>query len=81
MRNTDKSVSGSSQPINASEARLSRDRCDRCFLPTSSHIVSYFNSEAICMTCLESEREVFRRLREQGRNPADYAGCGHVPEV
>lgn len=53
--------------------------CERCGQATSAWIVSFFTEEAICMACLEREREVMGHLRERGVSPGTLAGCGYMP--
>ncbi len=57
------------------------DRCDRCDMPTSARIVSYFTEEIICMQCLSAERELKHALQRQGIDTASLASCGYLPEA
>lgn len=57
------------------------DRCDRCDLPTSARIMSYFTEEIICMQCLGAERELIHALKRQGVDTVSLASCGYLPEA
>lgn len=61
------------------EALIAKVRCDRCARPMTSHIVSFFTEEAICMDCLQDERQLLARLRQQGVRVSTLAGCGYLP--
>ena len=52
--------------------------CMRCSKPLASRILSWFNSDVICMTCCDKEREVRKALPDHGKN---YEGCGYIPEI
>lgn len=58
-----------------------RTRCDRCRGDLTVRTMSWFTEETICGTCSDKERKIKDALKEQGKDPRDYEGCGHVPEV
>ena len=57
------------------------DKCDRCGEPLSGKIMSWFNNDALCLTCSAEEDEIKERLRRKGFDPADYEGCGYIPRI
>jgi len=58
-----------------------KDKCDRCGAPLGAFTMSWFTEETICLDCSAKEDEIKKKLREAGKDPADYEGCGYVPEV
>lgn len=56
------------------------DRCDRCGKITSVRSQSYFTDHTVCMACLAEEGLVMAGLRQAGSDPADYEGCGCIPD-
>ena len=46
--------------------------CQRCYKPTSATIVSYFNTQTICMDCSEKER---KHPRFEEARKAEEAAC------
>ena len=59
---------------------LTQDQCDRCGGDLPARIMSWFTEETICTVCSEKEDALKQRLRETGRDPADFEGCGYVPD-
>ncbi|MFW6008041.1 MAG: hypothetical protein ACOCP8_02140 [archaeon] len=55
--------------------------CDRCGGKLKGRIMSWFKKETICMDCSKKEDKIKEKLKEKGENPADYEGCGYIPEV
>lgn len=55
--------------------------CDRCGGLLRVRTMSWFTQETICGICSEKEMAIRKRLRAQGKDPADYENCGRVPEV
>jgi len=54
--------------------------CDRCGGSLSVRILSWFNSDVLCMNCHEKESAIRQRLREQGKDDRKYEGCGYIPD-
>lgn len=64
-----------------SDKFFNQDHCDRCrATPLPVRIMSWFNSETICMDCSDKESELKKKMREAGLDPANYEGCGYVPQ-
>lgn len=57
------------------------DRCDRCGKITSVRSQSYFTDHTVCMACLAEEGLVMAGLRSSGKDPADFEGCGCIPDL
>ena len=55
-------------------------RCERCgvSLEGKAHILSWFTTQEICMSCAEAERIIRAALPNGG---ADHEGCGYLPET
>jgi len=58
---------------------FSQINCDRCGKKLTARICSWFNTETICMDCSAKEDEIKKTLRQQGKNPSDFEGCGYIP--
>jgi len=59
-----------------------QSNCDRCNAPlTLSRIMSWFNDDTICLDCSNKEDEIKKKIREQGKDPSKFEGCGYIPEV
>ena len=64
-------------------------KCQRCgkslFMGScKSFIMSWFTEEYICTgenSCHSKEVEIKKAMREQGKEPLDYEGCGYIPTV
>jgi hypothetical protein len=55
--------------------------CSRCPNDLKARIMSWFNDDTICMECADKESKIKEALKEEGKNPSDYEGCGYIPEV
>ena len=55
--------------------------CSRCPNDLKVRIMSWFNNDTICLECATKEDEIKKKLKEQGKNPSSYEGCGHIPKV
>ncbi len=64
-----------------SDEFFKKTKCDRCGADLRVRTMSWFNKDTLCMDCADKEAEIKRKLREQGKDPAQYEGCGHVPDV
>ena len=53
--------------------------CERRHADLHVRIMSWFNSDTICMGCAAKEDEAKAKLRELGKDPAMYEGCGSIP--
>jgi len=62
-------------------AFLNRDNCERCGAKLIARITSWFTTATICLDCSKKEDEIKQKLRQQGKNPSDFEGCGYIPEV
>lgn len=58
-----------------------KEHCDRCGKKLDGRTMSWFNSETICLECSAEEDKIKQRLRERGRNPSVYEGCGYIPTI
>ena len=58
-----------------------KTHCDRCGEKLVGRILSWFTDATICLDCSGKEDEIKERLRQQGKNPDDYEGCGYIPQV
>jgi hypothetical protein len=56
------------------------DRCDRCGKITAVRTMSFFTHQTLCMDCLANEGMAMAALRAAGANPADFEGCGCIPD-
>jgi len=52
--------------------------CDRCGAKLTSHIMSWFNRQTICMACSSQEGVIKQMLRSKGKD--DMEGCGYIPQ-
>ena len=53
--------------------------CGRCGLTLNARIMSWFNADAICMSCSAKEDVIKQALRAKGVENA-MEGCGFVPQ-
>jgi len=60
---------------------FTQKNCGRCGKELTARICSWFSTYPICLECSIKEDEIKRKLREQGKNPDDFEGCGYVPKV
>jgi len=60
---------------------FSQKTCSRCPNTLSVRTMSWFNKDTICMDCADKEDRIKQALRDQGKNPDDYEGCGPIPIV
>ena len=58
-----------------------KTHCDRCNTELVARIMSWFNSDCICISCSQKETEIKKVLKMRGEDPADYEGCGYIPKV
>ena len=56
---------------------FSQQTCDRCGATLTSRIMSWFNSQTICLKCSMKENIIKRDLRANGKD--DLEGCGYIP--
>jgi hypothetical protein len=63
----------------AKDTFFSQDRCDRCPNDLRVRILSWFNSQTICMECSKKETAIKDELTKQGKDPRDFEGCGYIP--
>ena len=65
-----------------SDTFFKQNRCDRCFRELrNGRTCSWFTNETICMGCCDDEDKLKRKMRNLGRNPIEYEGCGYVPII
>lgn len=64
-----------------SDTFFTQKNCDRCSASLSKgRILSFFNEETICTEiCSPKESKIKQELRESGRDPLKYEGCGYIP--
>jgi hypothetical protein len=55
--------------------------CQRCGKDTGCFIMSWFMYKRICLECQEVETALKAKLKEQGKDPADFEGCGYIPKI
>ena len=55
-------------------------RCKKIIYREDEWSVSWFMNEEICTTCASVEDTIRTKLVRAGKNPADYEGCGYLPE-
>lgn len=60
---------------------FSKQKCDRCGGDLRVRTMSWFTQETICGDCGTKEMVIRKKLREQGKDPADYEGFGSVPVI
>ena len=60
---------------------FSQSNCDRCGGDLVVRIMSWFTTETICMKCSEKENNIKKALKDAGKDPATYEGCGYIPKV
>lgn len=53
--------------------------CDRCSNTLGAFTMSWFTEDVICMNCSSKEKRLKAYLREAGKDPRDYEGCGYIP--
>ena len=58
---------------------FSQNKCDRCPNDLQVRIMSWFNSNTICMECANKETQIKQELSKQGLNPNSFEGCGYIP--
>ena len=67
-----------------------RSTCERCGCSLKGHarIMSWFTEETICTSghgkrdsCQHQEEKIKQALRDSGKNPRDYEGCGYIPTI
>ena len=59
---------------------FSQKECDRCgWIIDGSRIMSWFTKDCLCDTCSKLEDKIKRNMRESGKNPDHYEGCGYIP--
>ena len=59
-----------------------KENCDRCGLKLGgARMMSWFTNNTLCMECIDKEDKIKEKLREQGKKPSDFEGCGYIPEV
>jgi hypothetical protein len=63
------------------DAFFAQDKCGRCGGSLTVRTMSWFNGTTICMDCADRETKAKEHLRDMGRNPAEYEGCGRIPEI
>ena len=65
------------------ESFFDNKNCDRCkaSLINKGRMMSWFNTDTLCMECVAKEDVIKKKLREQGKDPSKYEGCGYIPEV
>jgi hypothetical protein len=57
---------------------FTKSACDRCGGSLAVRTMSWFNKDAICMTCSAKESEIKKALRAQSCADA-MEGCGFIP--
>ena len=56
--------------------------CDRCNQPLSGmNILSWFNDQAICLSCSEAEKNLIDILEKSGHNKEDFLDIGKIPDI
>jgi len=60
---------------------FNKTKCDRCSGQLTARIMSWFNEDTICLECSSKEDVIKQKLRENGKKPSDYEGCGFIPKV
>ena len=58
-----------------------KTNCDRCGGNLQCRTMSWFNNDTICMNCSDKEAEIKKALKDQGKDPRSFEGCGHLPNV
>lgn len=66
-----------------SDKFFTQRNCDRCntSLEGKSRMMSWFTEECLCIDCLDKEKELKNKLREEGTNPNELEGCGYLPKL
>ena len=62
-----------------SDTFFSQTHCDRCSKRLDVRILSWFKNDTICVECSKKETAIKDELRKQGKDPADFEGCGYFP--
>lgn len=58
---------------------INKETCERCGAELKSRILSWFNTDVICMDkCWQEEQQIKLHLPNRGKN---HEGCGFVPEL
>lgn len=60
---------------------LEISNCERCGNDLNGRIMSFFKEQTICLKCSTKEDKIKQKLREQGKDPMEFEGCGYIPEV
>jgi len=60
---------------------FTQENCDRCGKKLTARIMSWFNKDTICLECSAKEDELKQQLKDAGKNPSDYEGCGYIPKM
>ena len=55
--------------------------CDRCGGELKIRTMSWFTEETICMDCAKEESDIKQKLKDQGKDPRSFEGCGRLPNV
>ena len=63
------------------ETWLNQKHCDRCRAELIGRSTSWFNSDTICMNCLDYEFRLKQQMTERGMNLDNYEGIGYVPTL
>jgi len=59
---------------------FTQQNCDRCGGSLEVRIMSWFTKDTICPDCSKTEDAIKTNMRDKGKNPDDYEGCGFIPE-
>jgi len=60
---------------------FTQENCDRCGKKLLARIMSWFNNQTICLKCSAKEDDLKQQLKDAGKNPSDYEGCGYPKDV
>ena len=60
---------------------FTQENCDRCGKKLTARIMSWFNNQIICLKCSAKEDDLKQQLKDAGKNPSDYEGCGYIPKM
>jgi len=56
-------------------------RCSKIIYKNDEWKISWFKNQEICIDCDAKENIIKAGLVKAGKNPADYEGCGYLPNV
>ena len=58
---------------------FNKETCDRCGKKLTIRIMSWFNTDCICMECKDKESKLKKRLHKKGIDTQALEGCGYIP--